>query len=96
MHRSGMQENEFVELWNLCKGLSGLEIVSVFSHYAAAESDIGFSQTQHESFVKLLAKHGIKASWLGGLHRGGHLHALGAETDLCRLGILSYDRCLAC
>lgn len=90
MHRSGMQESDLVELWNLCKGLSGLEIVSVFSHYAAAESDIGFSQAQHESFVKLLATHGIKARWIHIANSSALINGLGAETNLCRLGILSY------
>lgn len=90
MHRSGALPEEFSQLWKELTKLPQLEVQSVFSHFAASESDPGFSQLQEEEFLALIRKNRIEAPWLHLANSSALINGLGGGVPICRLGILSY------
>lgn len=90
MHRSGALADDFGKLWKAVAKLPNLEVQSVFSHFAASESDPAFSQAQEEEFLASLAKHKVDAPWVHLANSAAVVNGLGKSLPVCRLGILSY------
>lgn len=90
MHRSGALEEEFGELWNLCRKLKNVDVTGVFSHFAAGENDLDFSQRQERKFSSILKKYGIDLPFTHLANSAALVNGLGQSANYARLGILSY------
>ena len=90
MHRSGILEKDFAELWYFCKNAAELEVKSFFSHFASSESDLKFSEAQEKRFKQVIDKYKVEADWIHIANSSALINGLGSSGNLCRLGILSY------
>ncbi|MDD3632736.1 MAG: alanine racemase [Candidatus Cloacimonetes bacterium] len=90
MHRSGILEKDFAELWYFCINAAELEVKSVFSHFASSESDLKFSEEQEKRFKQVMDKYKVEADWIHIANSSALINGLGSSGNLCRLGILSY------
>jgi alanine racemase len=90
MHRSGALGKDFGKLWEECQKLPGIKVQSVFSHFAAGESDIIFSDLQESLFWTILKKNKVDVPWIHLANSSALLNNLGKAANFCRLGILSY------
>ncbi|MDD4223171.1 MAG: alanine racemase [Candidatus Cloacimonetes bacterium] len=90
MHRSGALADEFGKLWKAVQKLPQIEVQSVFSHFAASESDPDFSRTQETEFLSALKKYRVQVPWLHLANSSAVVNDLGKSLPICRLGILSY------
>jgi len=90
MHRSGMDWQDFQELWQQAAKLKNLEVEGVFSHYAASESDAEFSRLQQQRFNQLVDSLPQKPRFIHIANSNAVVHGLGHCGNLVRLGILAY------
>ncbi len=90
MHRGGALAEDFGRLWKAVAKLPHLQIQSVFSHFAASESDIEFSRAQEREFLSILSQHKVEAPWIHLSNSSGVVNGLAKSVPVCRLGILSY------
>ncbi len=90
MHRSGALSGDFGRLWKAVDQLPHLQVQSVFSHFAASESDPAFSQAQEEEFLATLKKYQVDAPWVHLANSAAVVNGFGKSLSVCRLGILSY------
>ena len=90
MHRSGILADGFTELLATLDKLPNLKLQSVFSHFAASESDPDFSQAQEKEFLAILKKHKVNVPWIHLANSAAVVNGFGKSLPLCRLGILSF------
>jgi len=90
MHRSGVNWQDFLTLWEAVARLKNLEIEGIFSHFAASESDAEFSQIQEQRFTELLESLPNKPRFIHIANSNAVVRNLGQSGNLVRLGILAY------
>lgn len=90
MHRSGALDETFTNLAALLPQLKSLSVEGVFSHFAASESDPGYSLAQERCFHSMLKQLPFKPRFIHISNSSAVAAGLGKTTNLVRLGILSY------
>ena len=90
MHRSGFALEEFLPAVEIIRKMPGLHIEGIFSHYAASEADVEFTERQSDAFLSLLGQLSFKPEYIHLANSSAlPVHACW-HTNLVRLGILSY------
>ena len=94
MGRVGIQTTEAVPFIQYARTLSGIEVVGLFTHFAAAdEADKTFALTQQarlEAVVRSLAGHGISLPVISAANSAATDSLPGAWLDAVRPGIILY------
>ncbi|NMB19796.1 MAG: alanine racemase [Firmicutes bacterium] len=94
MGRLGLLPRDFVSLVELVKGLPGLEIQGVFTHFAQAEQiDLSYTKWQWERFQRVredLRKRGITIPYVHAANTPATLFFPDAHLDLVRVGLGIY------
>ncbi|MDD3050122.1 MAG: alanine racemase [Candidatus Cloacimonetes bacterium] len=90
MGRSGIEAEFAMDLIRSVINLSNLKIEGIFSHFAASESDLLFTQKQTNRFKRILDSLNFKPCYI---HISNSSGVVTAENDFCnlvRFGILSF------
>ena len=90
MGRSGFASDEICQISAITHELNKLEISGVFSHYAASESDLDYSQNQQDIFEKILPKLNFEPEHIHIANSSAVLTTKPGSCNLVRIGLLSY------
>ena len=90
MHRSGADRMEFEALLSLIPELTALRIEGLYSHYAASEADRDYSLKQLRYFEELIPALPSELRYTHIANSSALINGLTGNTNLVRLGILSY------
>lgn len=93
MGRLGVEAERGLELINYIRGLEGLRLAGLYTHYASVEDDPEFSRQQAERFDRLLGQihaQGISVPMIHANNSGAILHQPQTRFNLVRPGLMVY------
>lgn len=90
MHRSGLRMEEALEVYRQIATLPYLQIEGVFSHFASAENDPGFSRFQEAEFGRFVSSLSPKPKYIHINNSAACIRGYGDFSNLVRFGILSF------
>ena len=90
MHRSGVEPEQFEELYHEVKKLSQIRIEGVCSHFASSEEDPEFSNEQIRHFESMLRKMEPQPEIIHIANSSAVVNRLLGVSNMARLGILSF------
>lgn len=93
MGRLGVEAERALELISYIRGLEGLRLVGLYTHFASVEDDPEFSRQQAERFERLLGQihaRGISVPMIHANNSGAILHQPQTMFNLVRPGLMVY------
>ena len=93
MGRLGAKPEEALELATLARSMPGMRLAGLFTHYASAEDDPGFTQRQRQAFRKVreqVRAQGGDPEWVHSANSAGVLLETPDSCNAVRPGLLVY------
>jgi len=90
MHRCGADIAHTKAFYDAVSEMANLEIEGIFSHFASAESDPGFSKEQEERFQELISSLEQPPRYVHISNSAGLIEGYGKFCNLLRLGIATF------
>jgi alanine racemase len=88
MHRVGAAADDVAQLVDAVRKAPGLELASMWTHFASADEDPAFTRLQIERFDEVASRFEIPATHLA--NTPGAVLFPDARRDMCRIGIGTY------
>ena len=90
MGRSGIRIDEAFEIYSQINFLENICIEGIFTHFAASESDAGYTQSQINAFNKFLEKLPVLPKYIHYANSSTLLSPIEIPGNMVRLGALTY------